>query len=148
MREEDVHKTAFQTHSGHYEYLVMPFGLCNAPSIFQETMNEVIRKHLRRSIMVFFDDILIYSKILEEHMQHLDQALHILEAHHFFIKPSKCAFSQEQIEYLGHIVSGNGVQADQRKIEAMVDWPLPKDMGIFGPYRLLSAVYERLWFDC
>ena len=98
MREEDVHKTAFRTHSGHYEYLVMPFGLCNAPSTFQAAMNEVFRPFLRKSVLVFFDDILVYSPSMEEHIGHLEVVLRLLEQHHFFIKLAMCEFVQKELE--------------------------------------------------
>ncbi|XP_038989888.1 uncharacterized protein LOC120113137 [Phoenix dactylifera] len=143
MRDEDVHKTAFRTHSGHYEYLVMPFGLCNAPSTFQAAMNQVFKPHLRKFVIVFFDDILIYSKTLEEHMRHLDLVLHTLEEHHFFIKPSKCAFVQTELDYLGHVVSGDGVRVDTRKVEAMTDWPLPKDISALRGFLGLTGYYRR-----
>ena len=132
MREEDIHKTAFRTHHGHFEYLVMPFGLCNAPSTFQATMNDIFKVHLRKFILVFFDDILIYSRSLEEHMAHLEQTLVILRSHHFFIKPSKCEFVKEELEYLRHIILGEVVKVDQRKIKAILSWPthgLAKEYG-------------------
>ncbi|XP_038982115.1 uncharacterized protein LOC120110620 [Phoenix dactylifera] len=147
MKEEDIHKTAFRTHSGHYEYLVMPFGLCNAPSTFQAAMNKVFKLHLRKFVIVFFDDILVYSKSKEEHMKHLDQVLSILEEHNFYIKPSKCAFMQEELEYLGHIVSGQGVMVDPRKIEAMTDWPLPKDISALRGFLGLTGYYRRFVRD-
>ncbi|XP_038979199.1 uncharacterized protein LOC120109538 [Phoenix dactylifera] len=143
MKEEDIHKTAFRTHSGHYEYLVMPFGLCNAPSTFQATMNEVFRPYLRKFMLVFFDDILVYSHSMEEHVKHLEVVLSILEKHHFYIKPSKCAFAQKELEYLGHIISGEGVKVDQRKIEAMVDWPLPKNISALRGFLGLTGYYRR-----
>ena len=97
--------------------------------------------------MVFFDDILIYSNTLEERLQHVDQALSILEAHQFFIKPSKYAFAQAQIEYLGHIVSGEGVQADPKKITAMVEWPLPKSVSALRGFLGLTGYYRRFVKD-
>ncbi|KAL5741542.1 hypothetical protein ACOSP7_028274 [Xanthoceras sorbifolium] len=129
MREEDVHKTVFRTHSGLYEYLVVLFGLCNAPSTFQAAMNEIFRPHLRRFVLVFFDDILIYSKSMEEHLSHLEIVLEILGHHQFYIKMSKCEFVKDELEYLGHFISEKGVKVDTRKVEAMVDWPLPKDVS-------------------
>ena len=121
MKEEDVHKTAFRTHSGLYEYRVMPFGLCNVPSTVQAAMNSIFRPDLRKFVLVFFDDILVYSKSMEKHLKQLELVLGILEQHHFFIKMSKCDFVQEELQYLGHIISGVGVKVDPRKIEAMVD---------------------------
>lgn len=94
VAEADVHKTAFRTHQGHYEYMVMPFGLCNAPSTFQSAMNEIFQVHLRKFVLVFFDDILVYSKSWAEHMQHLREVFSILANHQFHIKISKCAFGR------------------------------------------------------
>ncbi len=147
MKEEDVHKTAFRTHSGHYEYLVMPFGLCNAPSTFQAAMNEIFRPHLRRFVLVFFDDILIYSRSMDEHLEHLEIVLRTLEEHHFHIKPSKCAFAQVELEYLGHIISAEGVRVDQRKIQAMLDWPWPKDITALRGFLGLTGYYRRFVKD-
>lgn len=120
-----MHKTTFRTHLGHYEYLVMPFGLCNAPSMFQAVMNRIFKPYLRKYVLMFFDDILIYSRSKKDHLKHLDQVQEILEEHYFFIKPSTCSFAQNKLDYLGHIISEEGVKVDQRKIEAMIDWPLP-----------------------
>ena len=101
----DIHKTAFRTHNGHYEYLVMPFGLCNAPSTFQAIMNSIFRHHLQKFILVFFDDILIYSPDWDQHLVHVRQNFEILRQHRFFVKASKCAFGQQELEYLGHIIT-------------------------------------------
>uniref|UniRef100_A0A151UII3 Retrovirus-related Pol polyprotein from transposon 17.6 n=1 Tax=Cajanus cajan TaxID=3821 RepID=A0A151UII3_CAJCA len=100
MHESDIHKTAFRTHLGHYEYRVMPFGLCNAPSTFQATMNELLKPYLRKFVIVFFDDILVYSPSLDDHLTHLDLTFKTLLAGQFFLKDSKCLFSQQQLEYL------------------------------------------------
>jgi hypothetical protein len=95
MANKDIEKTTFCTHQGHYEFLVMPFGLINAPSTFQSLMNEIFKRLLRRYVLVFFDDILIYSKSWLEHLQHISTVLQILSDHQLFVKKEKCQFPQE-----------------------------------------------------
>ena len=125
MKTEDVEKTAFRTHDGHYEFLVMPFGLTNAPSTFQGLMNDIFRPFLRKFILVFFDDILVYSGGWNEHLQHLRLVFELLRRHELQVKRSKCVFAQQQIDYLGHIINTEGVQADPQKTVAIKSWPIP-----------------------
>eukprot|EP00253_Pinus_taeda_P024413 PITA_24413 len=98
IRLEDIAKIVFRTHGGHYEFKVMPFGLTNAPTTFKATMNETFHPYLRKFVLVFFDDILIYSKTWKEHLQHLEQVLTVLEEHQFYAKKSKCTFGKEEVE--------------------------------------------------
>ncbi|PNX94328.1 Ty3/gypsy retrotransposon protein, partial [Trifolium pratense] len=151
MAQEDIHKTAFRTHQGHYEFMVMPFGLCNAPSTFQSTMNLIFEPFLRRFVIVFFDDILVYSPTLDTHLQHLETVLQCLLDNEFCLKASKCSFAQTSIDYLGHIVSAEGVGPDPSKISAMVNWPPPTNvkqlrgfLGLTGFYRKFVRNYASL----
>lgn len=112
VASEDTHKIAFRTIDGHYEFLVMPFGLSNTPSTFQATMNELFRDALHQYVLVFFDGILIYSSSLAHHYHHLKQVFLKLSQHHFKAKRSKCTFAVDTISYLGHIITPHGVQAD------------------------------------
>ncbi|XP_026451486.1 uncharacterized protein LOC113351767 [Papaver somniferum] len=126
----------------------MTFGLTNAPTSFQALTNDVFKPYLRKFIMFFFDDILIYSPDLQSHLQHLELTLKLLQQHSLFAKLSKCSFGQTQIEYLGHIITGNGVSADPRKIECMINCLAPttlKDLrgflGLIGYYRKFIQHY-------
>ena len=121
MCPEDVFKIAFRTHEGHYEFLVMPFGLTNAPSTFQSLMNSIFKQQLRRFVLVFFDDILIYSKRWEDHLSHVKIVLAILKTHTLYAKRSKCYFGVDKVEYLRHFISGQGVSTDPKKIDVMVN---------------------------
>lgn len=106
MKEEDMSKMNFRTHHNHYEFCVMPFGLCNALSSFQATMNSIFGPYLRKFIIIiFFDDILIYNQSFTEHLAHLEKAFEVLVVGQFFLKLSKCMFAQKQVEYQGHLVS-------------------------------------------
>ncbi|KAD4888403.1 hypothetical protein E3N88_20476 [Mikania micrantha] len=143
VAEDDIQKTAFRTHSGHYEFKVMPFGLTNAPSTFQSIMNELFRPFLRRFILVFFDDILIFSSSMEQHVGHLDTALQRLHDHQFFIKLSKCCFGQHKVNFLGHVINGDGVQVENEKVMAVQEWPIPINVKQARGFLGLTGYYRR-----
>jgi hypothetical protein len=129
----------------------MPFGLTNAPATFQAAMNTIFEPLLRKCVLIFMDDILVYNKTLEEHQQQLQQVFSILQANNFYLKDYKCSFAQTQIEYLGHVISGDGVATDPTKIKAVESWPQPKDimqvrafLGLAGYYRKFIRHYGQI----
>ena len=151
MYTTNIEKTTFRTHHDHFEFLVMPFGLTNAPSTFQALMNEVFQLYLCKFILVFFDDILVYSHSWTDHLAHLRLVFDILATYQLFPKRSKCCIAQRQVSYLGHIILGEGVAVDKSKIAAMIDWPklttvkgLRGFLGLTGYYRKFVQNYGTI----
>jgi hypothetical protein len=143
LKSDDTHKTAFQTHSGHYEFHVMAFGLTGAPATFQRTMNATLAPLLRRCALVFFDDILMYSATLEDHIQHLYAMLQLLLKDQWCIKWSKCTFAKPQLAYLGHVISAAGVATDPGKIQAVAEWSTPINVKELRSFLGLAGYYRR-----
>ncbi|GJW55288.1 putative reverse transcriptase domain-containing protein [Tanacetum coccineum] len=126
VREEDIPKTAFRTRYGHYEFQVMPFGLTNAPAVFMDLMNRVCKPYLDKFVIVFIDDILIYSKNKQEHEEHLKLILELLKKEELYAKFSKCEFWIPKVQFLGHVIDSEGIHVDPTKIESIKDWTSPK----------------------
>lgn len=143
IREGDEWKTAFITPAGHYEYLVMPYGLVNAPSVFQSFMDEVLRDFLNRFVLVYIDDILIFSKNPSEHQHHVSQVLQRLREFSLFLKAEKCTFHQESVDFLGYRLSRRGVEMDDSKINAITTWPVPKSVKELQRFLGFANFYRR-----
>lgn len=151
VKDSDVGKTAFKMHERHYEFLVMPFGLTNAPATFQSVMNDIFKPYLQKFVLVFFDDILVYSRSDKEYQEHLRIVLQVLKDQGFYANENKCAFAQPKVAYLGHVISKRGVEADPEKIKAMKQWPQPKNitalrgfLGLTGYYRRFVEAYGKI----
>ncbi|VVA39498.1 PREDICTED: retrotransposon, partial [Prunus dulcis] len=143
IKEEDVPKSAFRTRYGHYEFLVMPFGLTNAPAAFMDLMNRVFRRYLDRFVIVFIDDILVYSKNRKADMKHLELVLKTLRSKKLFAKFSKCQFWLDRVNFLGQVISVDGVYVDPQKVEAVVNWPQPTSVTEVRSFLGLAGYYRR-----
>ena len=143
VAEQDVPKTAFRTRYGHYEFLVMPFGLTNAPAAFMALMNWVFQPYLDKFVIVFIDDILVYSRSVEEHEDHLRTVLQTLREEWLYAKFSKCEFWLDQVVFLGHVISSRGIEVDPRKIEAVLKWEPPTNVSEIRSFLGLVGYYRR-----
>ncbi|KAI3681177.1 hypothetical protein L6452_35962 [Arctium lappa] len=143
IRDCDIPKTAFRTRYGHYEFIVMPFGLTNAPAVFMDLMNRVFKDYLDEFIIVFIDDILIYSKSHEDHEHHLRITLETLRHKQLYAKFSKCEFWIEHVTFLGHVISTEGVTVDPTKIEVVTKWPRPTNISEVRGFLGLAGYYRR-----
>ncbi|XP_073270442.1 uncharacterized protein [Primulina huaijiensis] len=143
VREEDIQKTAFRTRYGHYEFLVMPFGLTNAPAVFMSLMDRVFQPYLDRFVIVFIDDILIYSRSEAEHVGHLSSVLQVLRDRQLYAKLSKCEFWLDRVVFLGHVISRGGISVDPTKVEAVLQWSAPTSVPEIRSFLGLAGYYRR-----
>nr|GEW81858.1 putative reverse transcriptase domain-containing protein [Tanacetum cinerariifolium] len=151
VREEDIPKTTFKTRYGHYEFQVMPFGLTNALAVFMDLMNWVCKPYLDKFVIVFIDDILIYSKDEKEHEEHLKVILELLKKEELYAKFSKCEFRIPKVQFLGHVIDSQGIHVDLAKIEFVKDWASPKSptkirqfLGLTGYYRRFIEGFSKI----
>ncbi|GKC36846.1 putative reverse transcriptase domain-containing protein [Tanacetum coccineum] len=147
VRDEDIPKTAFRTRYGHYEFQVMPFGLTNAPVVFMDLMNRVCKPYLDKFVIVFIDDILIYSRNKEEHANHLRIILELLKKEKLYAKFSKCDFWIRIMQFLGHLIDSQGLHVDPAKIEAVKNWTSPTTPTEIRQFLGLAGYYRRFIKD-
>jgi hypothetical protein len=143
IKPEDVPKTAFVSRYGPQEYLVVPFGLTNAPAIFMNLMNKIFMPYLDKFVIVFIDDILINSKNKEDHAKHLRIALQVLREHQLYAKFSKCEFWLDQVEFLGHVISKEGIAVDPSKVQSVLDWQGPTNVKEIRGFLGMAGYYRR-----
>ncbi|GJX41537.1 reverse transcriptase domain-containing protein [Tanacetum coccineum] len=151
VHKDDIPKTALRTRYGHFEFTVMPFGLTNAPVVFMDLINRVCRPYLDKFVIVFIDDILIYSKTREEHVEHLRLVLGLLKKEKLYAKFSKCKFWLREVQFLGHVINGNGIHVDPSKTESVKNWKYPRTLtevrsflGLAGYYRKFIENFSKI----
>ncbi|GKD64189.1 putative reverse transcriptase domain-containing protein, partial [Tanacetum coccineum] len=143
VHEDEIPKTAFRTRYGHFEFTVMPFGLTNAPAIFMDLMNRVCRPYLDKFVIVFIDDILIYSRTREEHEMHLGLVLELLKKEQIYAKFFKCEFWLQEVQFLGHVINGDGIHVDPSKIETVKNWEALRTPSEIHSFSGLAGYYLR-----
>ncbi|GKF14556.1 putative reverse transcriptase domain-containing protein [Tanacetum coccineum] len=143
VREEDIPKTAFRTRYGHYDFRVMPFGLTNAPVVFMDLMNHVCKPYMDKFVIVFIDDILIYSRNEKEHEEHLKTILELLKKEELYAKFSKCEFWIHTMKFLGHVIDSSGIHVDPTKIEAVKNWASLTTLSKIYQFLGLAGYYRR-----
>ena len=143
IREGDEWKTAFKTNDGLYEWLVMPFGLSNAPSTFMRLMNEVLKEFIGKFVIVYLDDILIYSQSKEEHIRHLKYVLQKLHQEKLLVNMKKCTFMKTELVYFGFVVSDEGLKMDPKKVKAITNYPTPRNMFEVRTFHGLASFYRK-----
>jgi len=151
LTEGDEYKTAFRTRYGHYEYMVMPFGLKNAPATFQHFINDVLGDYLDEFVISYIDVILIYSENLDDHHKHVRLVLKKLLENHLFINLEKCEFDVNETTFLGYVISSDGIKMDKDKVKAVLDWPVLKNVkevqsfiGLCNYYRLFIKNFAKI----
>lgn len=148
MKEGDEWKTTFKTKQGLYEWLVMPFGLTNAPSTFMRLMNQVLRPYISKFVVVYFDDILVYSRSLNDHLMHLELVLETLCKESLYANFKKCTFCTDELVFLGFVVSSQGLKVDQEKIKTIREWPVPTSIITHvKSFHGLASFYRRFVRD-
>jgi hypothetical protein len=143
IKDKDINKKSFRIRYGNYEFVVIPFGLTNAPATFMCLMNNIFNPYLDKFVVVFIDDILVYSKTEEEHDEHLRIVLQTLRKHKLYAKFNMCDFYQREIQYLGHVISSKGIVVDPEKIKSIMEWPVPKDVADIRSFMGITGYYRR-----
>ena len=143
VAENDIPKTVFNTRYGKYEFLVMPFGLTNAPATFQTLMNSILRPYIDKFVLVYLDDILVYSNSEEEHLEHLRLVFEALRKHSLYAQPEKCTFDQPNVEFCGHVVGQGVVRVLDSKVKAIKEWPRPRNVQEVRQFYGLVNYYRR-----
>ena len=148
MKEGDEWKTAFKIKYGLYEWLVMPFGLTNAPSTFMRLMNHVLRAFVGKFVVVYFDDILIYNKTSEEHVDHLHVIFNVLRENKLYVNLKMCSFCYESVVLLGFVISSKGLSVDEEKVKVIREWLVPKNANEVRSFHNLASFYRRFVKNC
>ena len=151
IKPKDYEKTAFRTPQGLYEFKVLPFGLANASAVFQTLMNKIFSQQIGKSVLVYLDDIFVYSQTPEDHLTHLREVFEILRTQKFFCRLHKCHFNDTEMKYLGHLISSDGVRPDTDKVEKVKEWPRPTTvqevrafLGLANYFREFMQGYSQM----